>query len=52
MEIMAISAIISDIFVFLTKNMTMLSANLKFLRKQKGQSQDEVSQSLSISELL
>lgn len=48
MEIMAISAIISDIFVFLTKNMTMLSANLKFLRKQKGQSQDEVSQSLSI----
>ncbi|HPH81616.1 MAG TPA: helix-turn-helix domain-containing protein [Flavobacteriales bacterium] len=26
----------------------MLSANLKFLRKQKGQSQDEVSQSLSI----
>lgn len=48
MEIMAISAIISDIFVFLTKNTTMLSANLKFLRKQKGQSQDEVSQSLSI----
>ena len=48
MEIMAISAIISDTFVFLTKNMTMLSANLKFLRKQKGQSQDEVSQSLSI----
>jgi transcriptional regulator with XRE-family HTH domain len=48
MEIMAMCAIISDIFVFLTKNTTMLSANLKFLRKQKGQSQDEVSQSLSI----
>jgi transcriptional regulator with XRE-family HTH domain len=48
MEIMAISAMIPDIFVFLTKNMTMLSANLKFLRKQKGQSQDEVSQCLSI----
>ncbi len=48
MENMAMSAIIPDIFVFLTKNTTMLSANLKFLRKQKGQSQDEVSQNLAI----
>ena len=38
----------SDICVFLTKIPTMISQNLKFLRKHSGRSQEDVSQALAI----